>query len=44
MKKQKSISNIPASVRERLRNVSIQSGKEFQSIIRQYVQERFLYN
>lgn len=43
MKKQKSISNIPASVRERLRNVSIESGKEFQSIIRQYVQERFLY-
>lgn len=43
MKKQKSISNIPASVRERLRNVSIQSGKEFQSVIRQYAQERFLY-
>jgi predicted nucleotidyltransferase component of viral defense system len=43
MKKQKSISNIPASVRERLRNVSIQSGKEFQNVIRQYVQERFLY-
>ncbi|MGE5402613.1 MAG: nucleotidyl transferase AbiEii/AbiGii toxin family protein, partial [Ignavibacteriales bacterium] len=39
----RSISNIPASVRERLRNVSLQSGKEFQSIIRQYVQERFLY-
>ncbi len=35
--------NLAASVRERLRNISVKTGKEFQSIQRQYVQERFLY-
>ncbi len=43
MKKNKDIKNIAASVRERLRNISIESGKEFQSIVRQYIHERFLY-
>lgn len=43
MNEKKEIKNIAASVRERLRNISIQTGKEFQSTIRQYVQERFLY-
>lgn len=43
MKQKKEIKNIAASVKERLRNISIQTGKEFQSIVRQYVQERFLY-
>lgn len=39
----KEIKNIAASVRERLRNISVESGKDFQSIIRQFIQERFLY-
>lgn len=43
MKAKKEIKNIAASVKEKLKNVSIQSGKEFQSVVRQYVQERFLY-
>jgi predicted nucleotidyltransferase component of viral defense system len=43
MKAKKEIKNIAASVKERLRNISIQTGKEFQSVVRQYVQERFLY-
>lgn len=43
MKQKKEIKNITASVKEKLRNISIQTGKEFQSIVRQYVQERFLY-
>lgn len=43
MKEKKEIKNIAASVKERLRNISILSGKEFQSVVRQYVQERFLY-
>jgi predicted nucleotidyltransferase component of viral defense system len=37
------IKNITASVRERLRNISLKSGKDFQSVIRQHIQERFLY-
>jgi predicted nucleotidyltransferase component of viral defense system len=37
------IKNIAASAKERLRNIASQSGKEFQSIIHQYVQERFLF-
>lgn len=43
MKEKKEIKNIAASVKERLRNISVQNGKEFQSVISQYVQERFLY-
>jgi predicted nucleotidyltransferase component of viral defense system len=39
----KEIKNISASVKERLRNISIQTGKEFQNVLRQYIQERFLY-
>lgn len=43
MKENKEIKNIAASVKERLRNISVQNGKEFQSVVNQYVQERFLY-
>jgi len=43
LKEKKEIKNIAASVKERLRNISIQSGREFQSVVSQYVQERFLY-
>lgn len=43
MRGKKEIKNIAASVKERLRNISTQSGLEFQSIVSQYVQERFLY-
>jgi hypothetical protein len=37
------IKNIAASVKERLRNISTQTGKEYQSVLRQYMQERFLF-
>lgn len=43
MKEKKEIKNVAASVKERLRNISVQSGREFQSVFSQYVQERFLY-
>jgi predicted nucleotidyltransferase component of viral defense system len=43
MKGKKEIKNLSASVKEKLRNISMQAGKEFQSILRQYIQERFLY-
>jgi len=43
MKKEREIKNIAASVKERLRNVASQTGKEFQSVVRQYIQERFLF-
>lgn len=43
MKEKKEIKNIAASVKDRLRNFSVKNGKEFQSIVSQYVQERFLY-
>ncbi|MDP3150014.1 MAG: nucleotidyl transferase AbiEii/AbiGii toxin family protein [Ignavibacteria bacterium] len=43
MKECKEIKNIAASVKERLRNISIQAGKDFQSVLRQYIQERFLF-
>lgn len=43
MKEKKEIKNVAASVKERLRNISIQNGKEYQSVVSQYVQERFLY-
>jgi predicted nucleotidyltransferase component of viral defense system len=43
VKEKKEIKNIAASVKERLRNISVQNGKEFQSVVSQYVQERFLY-
>lgn len=43
MKKEREIKNVAASVKERLRTIASQTGKEFQSVIRQYVQERFLF-
>ncbi len=43
MKKEREIRNIAASVKERLRNIASQTSKEFQSVVRQYVQERFLF-
>ena len=43
MKERKEIKNIAASIKERLRNIATQTGKEFQSVIRQYIQERFLF-
>jgi predicted nucleotidyltransferase component of viral defense system len=43
MKRDREIKNVAASVKERLRNVASQTGKEYQSVIRQYVQERFLF-
>jgi len=43
VKEKKEIKNIAASVKEKLRNISTQSGREFQSVVSQYVQERFLY-
>ena len=43
MKKGRVIKNVAASVKERLRNIATQTGKEYQSVIRQYVQERFLF-
>ena len=43
MKKEREIKNVAASVKERLRNIASQTGKEYQSVVRQYVQERFLF-
>jgi len=42
MKDKREIKNVAASVKERLKNIATQTGKEYQSVIRQYVQERFL--
>jgi len=39
----KEIKNVPASIKERLKNISVSSGRDFNKILRQYVQERFLY-
>ena len=39
----KVVINIQASIREKLKNISANSGKDFNKILRQYVQERFLY-
>ena len=35
--------NIAASIKELLRNIAKESGKEYQNLLRLYVQERFLY-
>jgi predicted nucleotidyltransferase component of viral defense system len=43
VKEKSEIKNVAASVKERLRNIASQTSKEFQSVIRQYVQERFLF-
>jgi predicted nucleotidyltransferase component of viral defense system len=37
------IKNIAASVKQKLRNVSAKTGKDFQFVFRQFIQERFLY-
>jgi len=42
-KKQRTIKDIAASVREKLLNLSRQTGREFNSVILQYFQERFFY-
>ena len=39
----KVISNIPASIKAKLKNIAVNSGKDFNKILKQYVQERFLY-
>ncbi|MBK7105914.1 MAG: nucleotidyl transferase AbiEii/AbiGii toxin family protein [Ignavibacteriae bacterium] len=39
----KQIKNIPISVKEKLKNISTTSGKDFNKVLRQYIQERFLY-
>lgn len=43
MKGKSEIKNVAASVKERLRNIASQTSKEFQSVVRQYIQERFLF-
>jgi len=35
--------NLPASVRQRLLNLSRQQGRPFQEVLQLYVMERFLY-
>lgn len=37
------VTNIPVSVREKLKKISVNSGKDFNKVLRQYIQERFLY-
>lgn len=37
------ITNIPASVSERLKNIAKKSGKAFDTLLLLYFQERFLY-
>jgi len=39
----KEITNIAASVKERLKNIAKQTDKDYQNLLRLYVQERFLY-
>lgn len=39
----KEIKNLVASVKQKLRNVSAETGKDFQFVFRQFIQERFLY-
>lgn len=39
----KKVGNIPISVKEKLKHVSAVSGKDFNKLLRQYIQERFLY-
>jgi predicted nucleotidyltransferase component of viral defense system len=41
--KDKKITNIPASVKEKLRNVSSKTNIEFNTLLRKYFQERFLH-
>ena len=37
------VKNIPVSVKEKLKNISTTSGKDFNKVLRLYIQERFLY-
>jgi hypothetical protein len=37
MKEKNAIKNVAASVKERLRNIAVQSDKEFQNVVRQYL-------
>lgn len=39
----KKVKNISISVKEKLKNISKSSGKDFNKVLRQYIQERFLY-
>jgi predicted nucleotidyltransferase component of viral defense system len=39
----KKVKNIPVSVKEKLKHISSTSGQDFNKILRQYIQERFLY-
>lgn len=39
----KEIVNLPASIREKLKNIAVSERKEFQYILRQFFWERFLY-
>lgn len=41
--KEKEIKNISASAKDRLRSISITTGNDYQSILRMYMQERFLF-
>ena len=41
--KKKEIKNLTASVRARLYNIAKQTGREFDAVVLQYFQERFLY-
>ncbi len=43
MKEQKKITNLPASVKDKLLNVAKKNRADFNSILRQYFQERFLF-
>lgn len=43
MTPKKTIANVPASVRERLLNVAKADGRDYNALLRQYFQERFLY-
>ncbi|MBI5731267.1 MAG: nucleotidyl transferase AbiEii/AbiGii toxin family protein [Ignavibacteriales bacterium] len=43
MKKPKKLTNLPASVKERLLNVAKKNKTDFNSLLRQYFQERFLF-
>jgi predicted nucleotidyltransferase component of viral defense system len=43
MTPKKTITNVPASVRERLLNVAKREGRDYNALLRQYFQERFLY-
>ena len=43
MKKRKTITNPSASIRAKLYNIARKTGRDFDSLLLQYFQERFLY-